>query len=159
MTGRKESFRRALGAGLLIGWGLLALVQIPRAAPYLNRLPALLNLLATDPWAKAEFLEGELGQAARLCEKEVPPTEPLLFYAEQTVELEETLHKPAFYHAHDRQKIAYLLYPRPVYWNPSSLPRPVRYVLVYHAHVEVSGFTLQSRLSDDIYLLKRGEAP
>ena len=152
----KATLQRGLSLAFLLGWALLGLVEFRKIAPYLYQLETLTSFLGTSLEGKRHRLEGELYEVAKRCEQEIPPSEPLFFYATHTsAERQGSFHTENFFLALDRLKLSYFLYPRPVYWGVESVPQPIRYVLIYHATKSLSGFTHQVDFEKDVYLLKR----
>ena len=91
-----------------------------------------------------------------MCEQKVPSSAPIVFYAAHSSSDRRNLPlSDDFLRILDRQKLSYLLYPRPVYWKIDSLREPIQYVLIYHAHKSIRGFAHQADFKEDIYLLKR----
>ena len=138
---------------LLLGWAFSAIFEIPRIHLYPLEV---LTLLGTGLEQKRELLDGELYLVAKMCEREIPPSTPIVFYAARASSDRRTLPlSDDFLRVLDRQKLSYFLYPRPVYWELDSLRNPIQYVLIYHAHESIPGFTHRADFKEDIYLLKR----
>ncbi len=114
------------------------------------------KLWGMDLEAKQRLLDDDLFAAAKACERHLPINASLFFYNSPHVPRRLfTRHSPNFFLSHDQQKMAYLLYPRRVYWEGNWPEESVDYLLVYHAPFEEEGFEPLVRLSEDVVLLKR----
>ncbi len=145
--------RERLSFYFILGWCLVTFIWLPASASLFFRRYA--TLWGLDLEEKKRYLDRDLYDVAKVCEREIPPTEPLFFYALSASDPEtNAIVSTPLLLEHDRQKISYFLYPRRVYWERKRIKEPLRYILVYHARLEVPGFEHLIDLSNDIYLLK-----
>ena len=152
----REVLRRQLTLLLTAFWSFLVFLFLFGALKAsLKIYPYLWGMSLEE---KNHFLGGDLYGAARVCERRIPTTAALFFDNVSDRPLRSYPgHTVNFIRSHDRQKISYLLYPRRVYWDMERVKEPIRYVLVYHAKVELEGFEHLVDLAEDIYLLKMKE--
>ena len=148
--------RKRLSLFFILGWSFLTVVWLSQSLNASLRIyPYLWGISLAE---KERILEGDLYAAAKVCERKMPAAEPLFFYnISKQPRKTYTGHSADFTRGHDRQKISYLLYPKRVYWDMEEVKEPIRYVLVYHAKVELEGFEHLVDLAEDIYLLKMKE--
>lgn len=148
--------RKQLSFLFIVAWSFFSLFSFFKS--FIVSFEAYPYFWGIDLETKERQLDGDLYVAAKVCERKIPAKEALFFYNISSQSPNPySIHSKYFFQEHDRQKISYLLYPRQVYWDFQRMKEEVRYILVYHAELEVRGFEHVVDVKEDIYLLKRKE--